>query len=145
MEHDLIDCLLSIEVVALAPVVAHSICEDIARAVEACRADGTANLGVTLESMLGIFVPEVEGAIGTRGREGAVNRVKANGVNREDVADVAVSRRSLAMALETEVVSGVFVVDVLNRTAAFYAADSESGAVAKCADHSCLPLERRLN
>lgn len=49
---------------ALAPVVADCVGEDVAIAREGGRCDGAADLGVALETVLGVLVPEVECAVG---------------------------------------------------------------------------------
>lgn len=48
---------------ALAPVVANGIGEDASRLVELRRGDATTHVGVALETVLGILVPEVERAV----------------------------------------------------------------------------------
>ncbi len=86
--------------------------------------------------MLGVLVPEVEGAVGTRGAEGAVLWVEGDGVYRVDFCYVTRSWVLLAVAFEGEVeagrcvslvvfksignrkLPGVFVFDVLNGTSA---------------------------
>lgn len=145
MKHNLVRRLLGVEVVALAPIVTDGIGKNVSRAVEPCRGDGTSHFGVSFQSVFGVLVPEMESSVAACCAKGAVDRVEANGVDGEDVADVAVVGRCLTMAFETEVVAGVFVVDVLDRAAAFYTAHCETCAVAEGADYAGLPLERRLD
>jgi len=145
MEHDLIRRLLGVEVVAFAPVVANSVGEDVAGTVEARRADGASNFWVSFQSVFGVLVPEMECSVAACCAEGTVDGVEADGVNGEDIANVAVVGWCLAMALETEVVAGILVVDVLNSTAALYTAHRKASTIAKSTDHTCLPFEGRLN
>ena len=76
MEHDLVWQLRIVMRVPLAPVIADSICENIAAPVEVGRADGATNLGVAFQTMLCVFVPEVECAVATGCAEGAVDGVE---------------------------------------------------------------------
>ncbi len=85
MQHDLIRRLRRIERVALTPIVADGISKDGAIAVEARGGDGAADRGVAFEAVLGVLVPEVEGAVGAGGAEGAVDRVEGDGVDGVDV------------------------------------------------------------
>ena len=57
---------------ALAPVVADSVGKDRPGLVERRRRDASSDVGVTLEPVLGILVPEVEGAVATRRAECSV-------------------------------------------------------------------------
>jgi hypothetical protein len=91
---------------ALAPVVANRVGEDVAFAREACGGDGAADLGVALEAMLCVLVPEVEGAVGAGGAEGAVLRVEGDGVDGVDFGHVALGGVLLAVAFEGEVEAG---------------------------------------
>ena len=106
MQHDLDGLLRRVLRVALAPVVADGVGEDAARAVEGRGYDLAAHFRVPLQPVLGVLVPEVEGAVGARGTEGAVLRVEGDGVDAVDVALVARVGRGLAVALEREVGSG---------------------------------------
>ena len=103
MQHDLDGLLRRVLRVALAPVVAHGVREDVASAVEGRRHDLPADLRVALEAVLGVLVPEVEGPVGAGGAEGAVLRVEGDRVHAVDVALVARVRRGLAVAFEREV------------------------------------------
>lgn len=63
MQHDLDWVVLSVVLEALAPVVADGIGKDASRLVELGRADATTHVGIALETVLGILVPEVERAV----------------------------------------------------------------------------------
>lgn len=89
--------------VSLAPIVADRICKDIASLAEARGCDAAADLGVAFETVLGVLVPEVEGAVTTSGAEGTVNRVEGDCVDGVDFCDVAVVGVGLAVAFEGEV------------------------------------------
>ena len=84
MQHDLVWILLVVKSVACAPVVANGVGKDIPRPVEIRRRDRSADFGVPLEAVLGVFVPEVEGAVGAGGAEGAVHRVEGYSVHGEN-------------------------------------------------------------
>lgn len=103
MQHDLVRVLLRVMRVALAPIVADCVGEDVAVAVELCRRDGSADLRVPLEPMLGVLVPEVEGAVATGGAKGAVLGMEGDGVDRVNFGDVALGGVVLAVAFEGEV------------------------------------------
>lgn len=66
-------------------------------------ADASANLRVTLQTVLGVLVPEVEGAVATGGAESTMDRVEGNRVDRVDVGLIAGVGCVLTMALEGEV------------------------------------------
>jgi hypothetical protein len=103
VQHNLIGQLRRVLLIALAPVVTDSVGEDAAVLVERSRRDGAAHLGVSLETVLCILVPEVERAIAASGAEGAVLGVPADSIDAVDVALVCRARRGLAVALEREV------------------------------------------
>jgi hypothetical protein len=103
MQFDLDGVLRRVAAVALAPVVADGVGEDVARAAEARGSDAAADLWVALEAVLCVLVPEVEGAVGAGGAEGAVHGVEGDCVDRVDFGDVALGRVGLAVALEGEV------------------------------------------
>lgn len=71
--------------------------------VEVGAADATTDLGVALQTVLGVLVPEVECAVATGCAEGAVDGVEGNGVDRVDVGHITGVGCVLAMALEGEV------------------------------------------
>jgi hypothetical protein len=91
---------------ALAPVVAYGVGKDVAVPGEGGCSDAASNLGVALETVLGVFVPEVEGAVATSCAEGAVLRVEGDCVDRVNFGHVARIGVLLAVALEREVEAG---------------------------------------
>lgn len=101
MQHNLDGVLRRVPLVPLAPVVRDGIREDAARLVEGRRNNGATDGRVPLEAVLGILVPEVEGAVGASGAEGAVDGVEGDVVYGVDGDDVV--GRGLAVALEREV------------------------------------------
>lgn len=103
MQHHLIHRLRRIARIALTPIIAHRIRENRAVPIERRCADRAPNLRVAFETVLGIFVPEVEGAVAAGGAEGAVHGVEGDGVDGEDVGDVAGVGDVLPMAFEGEV------------------------------------------
>jgi hypothetical protein len=133
------DRVLSVvSAVSFTPIVADSVRKDVACAREGSGRDAAADFGVALETVLGVLVPEVEGAVATSSAEGAVDGVEGDCVDRIDFSDVALVGIGLAVAFEGEVeavvmvsmmctmatgeragLPGVFVFDVLNRTSAF--------------------------
>lgn len=94
--------------------------------------------------MFGVLIPEVEGAITAGGAKSAMNGVEGDCVDGVDVVDVAVIGGGLAMALEAEVGTCVFVFDILDGTATLDTAYGETGGVRKTADYPRLPLEGGL-
>ena len=103
MQHDLVGVLRVVGCVSLVPVVRDGVGEDGAVVVEVGAADASADLRVTLQTVLGVLVPEVECAVATGRAEGAVDRVEGDGVDRVDVGHIAGIGGVLAMALEREV------------------------------------------
>lgn len=101
MQHDLVGVRGRVALVALAPVVADGVGKDAARLVERCRRDAAADVGVALEAVLRVLVPEVEGAVATGCAEGAVLRVERDVVDGVHAGGVALGR--VAVALEGEV------------------------------------------
>lgn len=101
MQHDFDGVVLRIMLVALAPVVTNGVGKDGAALVECRRGDAAANVGVALEAMLGILVPEVEGAVRSRCAKGAVDGVEGDcidGVYVDGVVD-----NGITVALERKV------------------------------------------
>lgn len=145
VEHDLVRSLLGIGRVALAPIVADSVGEDVSIAVEGGAGDGSANSRVSLKTVLGVLVPEVESTVASGGAKRAVDGVEADRVDGVDVADVTVGGGSFTVALEGEVGGGILVLDVLDSAAAFDTADGEAGGVGEAADYPRLPLEGGLH
>lgn len=142
MQHDLVGVLGVVALVALAPVVADGVGEDAARGIEGRGHDAAADGRVALEAVLGVLVPEVEGAVATGRGEGAVLRVERDVVDAVDVGNVALWR--VAVTLEAEVGGGVLLLDVLDRAAPLDTTHREARSVAKAAYHARLPLERAL-
>ncbi len=90
--------------------------------------------------MLGVLVPEVEGAVRAGGAKSAVHRVEADGVDGVDVGDVALRWGGLTVAFEAEIGGRVFLFDVLDGAAALDAADCEAGGVTEAGDDAGLPF-----
>ena len=103
MKLDLDRVLLVVASVALAPVVADCICENVSVFAEARRNDAAADFRVALEAVLCVLVPEVEGAVGAGSRESAMLWVEGNGIYREDLCGFASVGVGLAVALKREV------------------------------------------
>lgn len=101
MQHDLDWVVLSVVLEALAPVIANGIGEDASRLVERRRSDATTHVGIALETVLGILVPEVERAIRSSGAKGSVDRVEGNVVDGMHVNHIALNR--VAMAFKRKV------------------------------------------
>ena len=101
MEHDLGRILRVVALVALAPVVADGVGEDVATAVESCSRDAAAHGGIPFEAMLGVLVPEVEGTIAAGGTEGAMLGVERDIIYGVDLGGGAL--RWIPVALEREV------------------------------------------
>lgn len=101
VKHDLIGKVWVVGRVALAPIIADCVSENVSVVGEAGAGDGAADSWVSLEAVLGILVPEVECAVGSCGGESAVNWVERDGVDCVDVGHVA--RWWVAVALEREV------------------------------------------
>lgn len=145
VQHDLVDHLLVIGRVALAPFVADGIGEDISIAVEGRGRDGPADSRVALEAMLSVLIPEVEGAVAARGAEGTMHRMEVDRVHGVDIRGVAGIGRGFAVALEREVRGGILLLDVLDCAAALDAANGKPGCIREAADDPRLPLERGLH
>lgn len=145
MQHDLVGSLLSVGGVSLAPVVADRVSEDVSGTVEGTGSDRASDGRVTLETVLGVLIPEVEGAVAAGCAESSVDGVEGDGVDGVDVADVALAGWCLAVALEGEVGGGVLLFDVLNGATTFDGTDGETGGIGKAADYPRLPLEGGLH
>ena len=76
MQHDLVGVVCPVALVTLAPVIADCVREDVTGPAEVCRGNAAANVRVSLQSVLGVLVPEVECAVCTSCGEGAVDGVK---------------------------------------------------------------------
>lgn len=103
MKLDLDGVLLIVSSVALAPVIADCVCENISVFAEARCDDAATDFRVALEAVLCVLVPEMESAIGTGGGESAVLWVEGNGVYRKDLCGFASVGVGLAVALERKV------------------------------------------
>jgi len=103
VQHDLVGVLGVVGSVSLVPIVRDGVREDGAVVVEVSAADASTNLRVTLQTVLGVLVPEVECAVATGCAEGAVDGVEGDGVDRVDVGHIAGVGGVLTMALEREV------------------------------------------
>lgn len=106
MELDLDRILCVVAAVALAPIIADCVREDVTGAREGRGSDAAADLGVAFEAVFGVLVPEVEGTVAAGGAEGAVHGVEGDGVDRVDFGDIALGGVRLAMTLEGEVEAG---------------------------------------
>lgn len=76
MQHHLDGVVLSAVLVALAPVIAHGVRKNAAVLVEGRGGDAATYVGIALETVLGVLVPEVESTIGARSRKRAMDRVE---------------------------------------------------------------------
>ena len=126
MQHDLVWILLAVALVSLAPIIADRVREDVSALVEVRCHDAASNFGIPLETVLGVFIPEVERAITSCGAESSVLRVERDRVDSEDVRGVAVVRWGLTMALEGKVATLVLVLDVLYSATPFDRANGEA-------------------
>ena len=91
------------------PVVADRIREDVSVAVERRGRDGSPGLGVALETMFGIFVPEVKGTVGASSTKCTVDGMKGDGVNGVDIRAVTLVGNVLAMTFKGKIGAGVEV------------------------------------
>lgn len=98
MQHHLDRVVLRVVLEALAPVIANGVGKDASRLVERRRRDAAAHVGVPLEPVLGVLVPEVERAVGSRRAERAVYGVEGDVVDGVYVDHVVDDR--VAMAFE---------------------------------------------
>jgi hypothetical protein len=85
------------------PIIAHGVGKDISIFAKPCRDDAAADFRVPFEAVFGVFVPEVECAVGAGGAEGAVLRVEGDAVYRVDFCSFAGRGVLLAVAFEGEV------------------------------------------
>ena len=90
MQHDLCGHVLVVMRVSFTPIIADSVAEDVAVAVEGTGDNRPANLWMALEPMFSILVPKVEGTVATGRREGTMLRVKGDCVDGVDFCHVAV-------------------------------------------------------
>jgi len=96
---------------ALGPVVAHGVGEDLAVGIESALGDGLIHGLTGLQLGAGVLVPEAESAIGADGHKGAVHRVECYVIHGINVLEARGARG--AVALEGEVVFGIRRIDVL--------------------------------
>ena len=89
--------------VPLAPIVADGIREDVAVFAEGRGRDAATDFGIAFETVLGVLVPEVEGAVGAGGAEGAVLWVEGNCVYGIDLGHVTSGWICLTVAFEGEI------------------------------------------
>lgn len=89
--------------ISLAPVVAHRIGKDVSAVAECGRWNLSSHFWVPLESVFGIFVPEMESTVRACSAECAMYRVERNGVYREDLILIAIAGVRLTVAFEGEV------------------------------------------
>jgi hypothetical protein len=102
-----LDWVLSVvPTVALTPIIANSVCKDVASAGKPSGGDASADLWVALETVLSVLVPEVEGAVAAGGAKGAVDGMEGDCIDRVDFCDVALGGVGLAVAFEGEVEAG---------------------------------------
>lgn len=76
MQHDLVHSLWCVDRVSFAPIIADRVGEYCPASIKRRTRYRASNLWIPLQSMLSIFVPEVERAVRTCSAEGAVDRVK---------------------------------------------------------------------
>ena len=145
MQHHFVRQLRGVRGIALTPVVAHSIGEDISIAVERGTGDSSPYRRIAFQAVLSILIPEVEGTIAAGSAERAMDGVERDCVDGVDIVDVPIIRRGFAMALEAEVGTRVFLFDILDGTATLDTADGKARSVCKAADYPSLPLERGLH
>src|SRR5262249_40666666 len=86
----------------LAPVVADGVGEDGAGLVEGSCRDAPPDVRIALEPVLRVLVPEVEGSVGARRAEGAVDGVERDVVDGVDLEFVG-GARGLSVVFEGEV------------------------------------------
>ena len=76
VQHDLVGVVCTVVLVALAPIVAHCVSKDVAGSAEVCRRNASTDVGVALQSVLGVLVPEVECAVCACGGESTMDGVE---------------------------------------------------------------------
>jgi len=89
--------------ISLTPVVADRVGKNVAIPVEGCGSNASTDLRIALESVLRIFVPEVESPVRSGRGKCTMNWMKRYGVDRKDLIHVTVGRVRLAMAFEGKV------------------------------------------
>lgn len=163
MQHHLVRILPCVALESLAPVVANSVRKNRARLVERRRRDAAADIGIPFQTVLGVLVPKVKGAVAACRAECAVLGVERDIVDRVDVCHAALRR--VAMALEGKVEAGgeiskteaddraeeiriflpsVLVLHILNGATAFNTANGEALRVGEATHNPSLPLQGAL-
>ena len=87
MQHHLDGIALRVVLVALGPVVTNGVGKDASVLVEGGGRDAAAHVGVALETVLGVLIPEVERTVGAGRAEGAVDGVERDIVDGVDVGN----------------------------------------------------------
>jgi hypothetical protein len=118
MQLDLDWILGVVAAVALAPVVADGVRKYVAGTREGRGCDAATDLGIAFETVFGVLVPEVEGAIASGSAEGAVDRVERDCIDRVHFCDFALRRVRLAVALEGKVEASTELVQYIRKSAA---------------------------
>lgn len=98
MQHHLKGIARCVLLVALAPVVADGIGENVARLAERRSRNAAPNFGISLETVLGVLVPEVKCAIRSGSAESSVDRMERDVIH--GVARGAAVHDRVSMALE---------------------------------------------
>lgn len=104
MQHDLVRVVGRVPLESLAPVITNGISKNAAGLVECRCRDAPTHIGIPLEAVFGVFVPEVEGAITTGGAKRAVLWVKRDIVDGIHVGNVALGRVAVTFEGEVETV-----------------------------------------
>lgn len=141
MQHDLIRQLRRIALKTLTPIITNRVREDVSRPREGRRADRPSHFREPLESVFSILVPKMEGAVAASRAERAVDGVERYVVDTVDITDIPLVWRGDTMAFEGEIEGGVFLLNILDCAAAFYAADSEAIRFFEAGNYSRLPFE----
>lgn len=98
MQHNLDWIALGVVLVALAPVVSNSISEDATVLVESRGGNAASDVGIPLETVLGVLVPEVERAVRSGSAKGSVDGMEGDIVDSMYIDDVV--HRRISMAFE---------------------------------------------
>ena len=125
-------------VVALGPVTANSVSEDVPCVVEVYRRDRIRHFGKILQARLGILVPKVESAVGASSGKCA-EAMKDDGVDSIDVLSVAIT-----VTLECEVQVFVCVGNVVDLNSALDRTNRVALVVAEECHGSDLVSQGRL-
>lgn len=97
MQHNLDRIVLRVVLVPLAPIVTNGISKDAAVLVECRCRNAASHVGISLETMLCVLVPEMERTIRTGCAKGPVDGVERDVVDRMDVYNVVDGRVSVAL------------------------------------------------